>query len=126
MFCNGTTDCFGGGGMEPGSLSVTRTLPIDGALLGDALLRLRRDAASACLRWNLGERGSVELDANVVSDDAAWGAAGRPGDPGRARARGPPAAVGREGGRGDRHIPTRPDIAVGVGPAARRPRRPGT
>jgi len=63
--------------MEPGSLSVTRTLPIDGALLGDALLRLRRDAASACLRWNLGERGSVELDANFVSDDAAWCATGR-------------------------------------------------
>ena len=34
----------GEAGMEPGSISVTRTLPIDGALLGDVLLRLRRDA----------------------------------------------------------------------------------
>jgi hypothetical protein len=67
--------------MEPGSLSVARTLPIDGALLGDALLRLRRDAAGAVLRWNLGDRGAVEIDANFTSDRASWCATGRVWNP---------------------------------------------
>ena len=63
--------------MEPGSLSVTRTLPIDSALLGDVLLRLRRDAAGAVLCWNLGGRGSAEIDASFTSEGADWSASGR-------------------------------------------------
>ena len=63
--------------MEPGSLSVTRTLPIDGALLSDVLLRLRRDATGAVLRWTLGDRGAVEVDVNFTSDDGTWRATGR-------------------------------------------------
>ena len=54
-------------GTTPQRINVARALPIDGALLGDALLRLRRDAAGAPLRWNLGDRGSVEVDVNFVS-----------------------------------------------------------
>jgi hypothetical protein len=57
--------------MEPGTtpqrINVARALPIDGALLGDALLRLRRDTAGTSLRWNLGDRGAVEIDVSFVS-----------------------------------------------------------
>ncbi len=67
--------------MDPGRLSVTRTLPIDGALLGDVLLRLRRDAAGAVLRWTLGGRGSAEIDASFTSDGDCWCATGRIWDP---------------------------------------------
>jgi hypothetical protein len=63
--------------MEPGGIKVARTLPIDGALIGDVLLRLRRDAQAASLRWNLGERGAVEIDVNFVSDGPSWCAPGR-------------------------------------------------
>ena len=63
--------------MEPGSLSVTRTLPIDGALLGDVLLRLRRDGTGAVLRWTLGDRGAVGVDVNFTSDGPRWCATGR-------------------------------------------------
>jgi hypothetical protein len=63
--------------MEPGGIKVARTLPIDGALIGDVLLRLRRDAQSASVRWSLGERGAVEVDVNFVSDGPAWCATGR-------------------------------------------------
>jgi hypothetical protein len=54
-------------GTTPQRINVARALPIDGALLGDALLRLRRDAGGAPLRWNLGDRGAVEIDVNFVS-----------------------------------------------------------
>jgi hypothetical protein len=54
-------------GTTPQRINVARALPIDGALLGDALLRLRRDAAGAPLRWNLGDRGAVEIDVNFVT-----------------------------------------------------------
>jgi hypothetical protein len=67
--------------MEPGSLSVTRTLPIDAALLGDVLLRVRRDAAGAVMYWNLGGRGSAEIDASFTSEGAHWCATGRIWDP---------------------------------------------
>ena len=67
--------------MEPDSLSVTRTLPIDSALLGDVLLRLRRDASNAVLCWNLGGRGSAEIDATFTSDGGSWHATGRIWDP---------------------------------------------
>src|SRR6478752_346799 len=53
--------------MNPGGISVTRILPIDGALLGDVLLRLRRDSAASMLRWSLGGRGSAEVDASFIS-----------------------------------------------------------
>ena len=59
--------------MEPGSIRVSRTLPIDGALLGDVLLRLRRDSSSAPLRWTLGECGAAEVDVNFVSETSGGG-----------------------------------------------------
>ena len=67
--------------MEPGSLSVARTLPIDSALLGDVLLRLRRDAADGVLCWKLGGRGSAEIDVGFTSVGADWTASGRIWDP---------------------------------------------
>ncbi len=63
--------------MEPGGIKVARTLPIDASLLGDVLLRVRRDAQGASVRWNLGERGAVEIDANFVSDGPSWRTFGR-------------------------------------------------
>ena len=55
--------------MEPGTqrINVARALPMDGALLGDALLRLRRDAAGTTLCWTLGDHGAVEIDVDFVS-----------------------------------------------------------
>lgn len=67
--------------MEPGSISVARTLPIDGALLADVLLRLRRDAGAAALHWTLGDRGAVEVDVNFTTSGAAYTAAARVWDP---------------------------------------------
>jgi hypothetical protein len=58
--------------MEPGGISVARTLPIDGALLGDVLLRLRRDSAASSLRWTLGDRGAAEVDVCFTSAGAGW------------------------------------------------------
>jgi len=63
--------------MNPGVIRVTRTLPIDGALLSDVLLRLRRDTDGAVVRWTLGDRGAVEVDAHFASEGAAWVTAGR-------------------------------------------------
>jgi hypothetical protein len=62
----------GEAGMEPGKISVSRTLPIDGALLGDVLLRLRRDAGVAPLRWTLGDRGTIEVDIQFTTTGTAW------------------------------------------------------
>jgi hypothetical protein len=56
-------------------------LPIDGALLGDVCLRLRRDASSGVLRWTLGDRGSVEIDANFTTDGPLWRTLGRVWNP---------------------------------------------
>ena len=58
--------------MEPGDITVARTLPIDGALLGEVLLRLRRDAGAASLHWTLGDRGSAEVDVHFVATTDAW------------------------------------------------------
>jgi len=58
--------------MEPANISVTRTLAIDGALLGDVLLRLRRDAGPAPLRWTLGDRGVAEVDVKFTSVGNTW------------------------------------------------------
>ena len=60
------------GKIEPHQISVTRMLPIDGALLGDVLRRLRRDSGAQALRWTLGGRGSAEVDANFTSSGATW------------------------------------------------------
>ncbi len=67
--------------MEPGSISVTRTLPIDGALLADVLLRLRRDAGGSALRWSLGDRGAAEVDIIFTSAGASWTTTARVWDP---------------------------------------------
>ncbi len=67
--------------MEPGSRSVTRSLPIDGALLGDVCLRLRRDTAGGVVRWTLGDRGSAEVDANFTSDGLSYATTGRVWNP---------------------------------------------
>jgi hypothetical protein len=48
--------------MDGGHIRVARALPIDAALVGDVLMRLRRDTPGSTLRWTLGNRGSAELD----------------------------------------------------------------
>ena len=63
---------LGGMEMDRGGMSVARTLPIDGALLGDVLLRLRRDSATPALRWSLGHRGAAEVDVCFTSAGPAW------------------------------------------------------
>jgi hypothetical protein len=68
--------------MAPGNITVSRTLPIDSALLGDVLLRLRRDSGTGPLRFRLGERGSVEVDVNFTSSGSTWTTPARVWDPG--------------------------------------------
>jgi hypothetical protein len=63
--------------MEPGSISLTRTLPIDGALLADVLLRLRRDTEGSVVRWTLGDRGTAEVDTVFITHGPTWTTAGR-------------------------------------------------
>lgn len=58
--------------MDPDQISVERTLPIDGALLGEVLLRLRRDSPASVLRWTLGDRGAAEIDVSFTSAGAVW------------------------------------------------------
>jgi hypothetical protein len=70
-----------------GSISVSRRLPIDEALVGDVLLRLRRDTGPAPLRWTLGDRGAVEVDVNFTSSGSVetgtvWTTPARVWDPG--------------------------------------------
>jgi hypothetical protein len=79
--------------MDGGSINcVARALPIDAALAGDVLLRLRRDTPGASAKWTLGGRGSVEVDvdffpvvAPVAADAAlagpAWTTTARLWDP---------------------------------------------
>src|SRR5215212_1185689 len=69
-------------GMEPGTISVTRTLTIDSALLGDVLLRLRRDAGPGPLRWTLGDRGAAEIDVKFISSGTTWTTTARVWDAG--------------------------------------------
>src|SRR5689334_22641926 len=59
-------------GMESGRESVTRTVAIDGAFLGEVLLYLRRDARTPVLRWTLGDRGTAEIDACFDTCDSGW------------------------------------------------------
>jgi hypothetical protein len=68
--------------MEPANISVTRTLAIDGALLGEVLLRLRRDAGSGPLRWTLGDRGVAEVDVKFTSVANTWTTSARVWDAG--------------------------------------------
>jgi hypothetical protein len=63
--------------MGPGNIVVERTLPIDGALLGDVLLRLRRDAHGAVVHWTLGDHGTAEVDVNFTSDGPSWHSSAR-------------------------------------------------
>jgi hypothetical protein len=66
------------------TITVSRTLPIDGALIGDVLRRLRRDADDASLRWTLGERGSVDVDVDFITEPGlreAWSSRARIWDP---------------------------------------------
>ena len=58
--------------MNPGDNSAQRKLPIDGAFLGDVLLRLRRDSAASVLSWTLGDRGTAEVEVSFASDGPAW------------------------------------------------------
>jgi hypothetical protein len=58
--------------MDPGGISVERTLPIDGALLGDVLLRLRRDSRASTLHWTLGALGAAEVEVGFTSDGPDW------------------------------------------------------
>jgi len=48
--------------MDGGNIRVARALPIDAALVGDVLVRLRRDTPGSTMGWTLGDRGSAELD----------------------------------------------------------------
>ena len=63
--------------MDPGGISVVRKLPIDGALLGDVLLRFRRDSTASALRWTLGDRGTAEVETCFTSAGAGWTANAR-------------------------------------------------
>jgi hypothetical protein len=58
--------------MNPGGISVERMLPIDGALLSEVLLRLRRDSAATELRWTLGTRGVAEVDVSFTTEGTQW------------------------------------------------------
>ena len=58
--------------MHPGGISVVRKLPIDGALLGDVLLRFRRDSTASTMRWTLGDRGTAEVETCFTSAGAGW------------------------------------------------------
>ena len=55
-----------------GVISVGRTLPIDGALLDDVMLRLRRDSFTPALCWTLGKLGGAEVDARFTSTGPSW------------------------------------------------------
>ena len=55
-----------------GVISVARTLPIDGALLDDVMLRLRRDSVTPALCWTLGRLGGAEVDARFTSTGPSW------------------------------------------------------
>jgi len=63
--------------MDPAGISVSRTLPIDGALLSDVFLRLRRDSTSPALRWTLGDRGVAEVEVGFTSNGPVWTTAAR-------------------------------------------------
>src|SRR5215467_3693773 len=63
--------------MEPDGISVTRTLPIDAALIAAVVLRLRRDTPGGVVRWTLGDRGVAEIDAAFATHRSTWSTTGR-------------------------------------------------
>jgi hypothetical protein len=63
--------------METGDNLVARSLPVDGALVSDILLRLRRDAGAPMVRWTLGDNGAVEVDVNFTTDGPRFTTQGR-------------------------------------------------
>lgn len=69
--------------MDADGITVARALPIDAALVGDVLIRLRRDASGAVAHWTLGRLGVAELDVAFfpILTDATGSDAGaaRPG-----------------------------------------------
>ncbi len=74
--------------MDAGGICVARSLPIDGALLRDVLIRLRRDVPGGVARWTLGGRGAAEFDVDffpilTATSDAmpAWSSTARLWDP---------------------------------------------
>jgi len=48
--------------MSGGSICVTRSLPIDAALVGTVLGQLRRDTRGSSTAWTLGGHGSAQVD----------------------------------------------------------------
>ena len=74
--------------MDAGGICVARSLPIDGALLRDVLIRLRRDIPGGVARWTLGGRGAAEFDVDffpILTDTGdpipAWSSTARLWDP---------------------------------------------
>jgi hypothetical protein len=52
-------------------IELSRTLPLSESALADALVGLRREALGTRLRWSLGARGSLEVDARARPARAA-------------------------------------------------------
>ena len=77
--------------MDGGKFSVARALPIDAALVGDVLRRLRRDTPGSSTHWTLGGHGSAEIDVDFFpavpaaleapGDGPAWTTTARLWDP---------------------------------------------
>ena len=74
--------------MDAGGIIVARALAIDAALVGDVLIRLRRDAQGSVARWTLGGRGVAEVDADFFpiltadgADSPGWSTTARLWDP---------------------------------------------
>jgi len=73
--------------MEAGGIAVTRSLSIDGALVPNVLIRLRRDVPGGIARWTLGGRGSAEVEVDffpIVAESGAgpaWSSTVRLWDP---------------------------------------------
>ncbi len=69
--------------MDSGGIFTARTVPMDAALAGDVLMRLRRDTRGAVARWTLGGRGTAELDVSFfpvpaeVPSTPAWSTTAR-------------------------------------------------
>jgi hypothetical protein len=64
----GLDDAMVGIGID--HISITRRLPIEGSSLGRVLARLQAETSGNQVRWNLGERGSCELDVTFARGQA--------------------------------------------------------
>jgi hypothetical protein len=72
--------------MYGGNINAARSLPIDAALIGDVLRRLRRDTRGSAASWMLGTHGSAEIDIDFFpvaapTDVPAWTTTARLWDP---------------------------------------------